>query len=324
MTLAATAPAAPLLLREPATYRPHHTHLDGRIWRETNCYFDLWIEVLHLLGCDPVPSFACALSADHDGTQWTFLKPHPEDIRRLYGLEIAEDTVWRPVLDTVEAGSRRGVIYTVEVDGWWLPDTAGTSYRTTHEKTTIVPVRVDRPSRTMVYVHNAGLFSLNGDDFDGVFGLREDSMSVLLPYMEQVRYRPHLVTDDALAAITRDHVARRADGNPVQRLADGVREALEWLPHEGMDAFHPWAFAVLRQCGATAELAADFAAEIDGIFPGAGLAAAPFRNVAEQAKSVQFKMARAASGRRVDVEPPLQSMIESWQLAMESIVAAVD
>ena len=72
----------------PRGYQSHFSHAGERIWPETNCYLDLWIETLHALGLDPVPAFACALSADHDGLQWTFLKQQPEDLRRLYGLEV--------------------------------------------------------------------------------------------------------------------------------------------------------------------------------------------------------------------------------------------
>ena len=35
---------------DPATYRRHAVHGDGRIWAETNCYVDIWIELLHALG----------------------------------------------------------------------------------------------------------------------------------------------------------------------------------------------------------------------------------------------------------------------------------
>jgi hypothetical protein len=59
----------------PRGYQSHFSHAGERIWPETNCYLDLWIETLHdlwietlhALGLDPVPAFACALSADHDG-----------------------------------------------------------------------------------------------------------------------------------------------------------------------------------------------------------------------------------------------------------------
>jgi hypothetical protein len=40
-------------------------------------------------------------AGDHDGLQWTFLKQQPEDLRRLYGLEVTEEIVWLPLLETV-------------------------------------------------------------------------------------------------------------------------------------------------------------------------------------------------------------------------------
>ena len=42
----------------PRGYQSHFSHAGERIWPETNCYLDLWIETLHALGLDPVPAFA--------------------------------------------------------------------------------------------------------------------------------------------------------------------------------------------------------------------------------------------------------------------------
>jgi hypothetical protein len=70
----------------PKGYQSHFSHGGERIWPETNCYLDLRIETRHDLGLDPVPAFARAHSADHDGLQWTFLKQQPEDLRQLSGL----------------------------------------------------------------------------------------------------------------------------------------------------------------------------------------------------------------------------------------------
>jgi Domain of unknown function (DUF1839) len=318
----ATTPLA--IAADPAGYQRHFVHGPDRMWPETNCYFDLWIETLHCLGMDPVPSFACLLSADHDGMQWTFVKQPPEDLRRLYGLEVAEASLWLSVLETIESGAARGVLHTVEVDSWWLPDTLGTAYRTEHVKTTIVPTRVDRDRRVLHYLHNAGLFELGGDDFDGVFGLTVESAVVLPPYIEQVRHHPDQVEKDAMVRLVREHLRRRPQGNPAARLVAGVERAMEWLPTSGMEQFHLWAFATLRQCGATAELAADLAEYLDDVFPGAGDAAEHFRAAAANAKSVQFKMARVARGRAVDVGQPLSSLASSWQSGMDAIAAAVN
>ena len=34
---------------DPQNYAPHPLHDAERIWPETNCYIDLWIETLHAL-----------------------------------------------------------------------------------------------------------------------------------------------------------------------------------------------------------------------------------------------------------------------------------
>ena len=106
-------------------------------------------------------------------------------------------------------------------------------------------------------------------------------------------------------------------------MAAGVRAAAEWLPDVGMARFHRWAFATLRQCGATAELAADYAAHLDAVRPGAGAAESQLRGVAAAARSVQFKMARAASGRTVDVDAGLAAMARGWQTGLDIIAASV-
>lgn len=307
----------------PDAHRPHFAHLDDRIWPETNCYVDLWIELLHGLHLDPVPSFVCVLSADHDGPQWSFLKQSTEDIRRLYGLDVSEESVWMPVLETVEAGRSQGVLHTVEVDGWWLPDTAGTSYRSEHVKTTIVATWLDRSEKRMRYLHNAGLFELSGEDFDGVFDRLHPTPTYLPPYMERIRPVPRAKESGVLAKLVVEHLNRRPDGNPMDQLAGSVLDATEWLPRADMATFHKWAFATVRQAGATAELAADLAVHLDGIFTGTAEARDHFRSAAVSAKSLQFKMARVARGREADVVPILDDMSRSWRSAMEVIVDAV-
>lgn len=307
----------------PAGYVPHFTHSGDRIWPETNCYLDLWIEVLNALDHDPLPALASLLAADHDGFNWSFAKQQPEDLRRLYGLEVSEENAWLSILELVESGSARGVLHTVEVDSWWLPDTAGTAYRSDHVKTTITPTKIDTSQRVLWYVHNAGLYELSGDDFDGVFGLRSDSKLTLPPYIEVIRHHPDRAVPDALETVVREQFSRRALGNPVERLATAVTAAVEWLPEAGVEKFHLWAFASLRQCGATAELLADFAARIERPFTGAGAAATPFREVASNAKSAQFKMARIANGRKGDVAPALSAMVTGWQEGFAAIADAV-
>ena len=308
-----------LLDLDATTYERHPVHATERIWTETNCYVDLWIEVLHALHLDPVAGAAFTLSADFEGDQWTFFKSPPEDLRRLYGIEVSEMNAWRSLLHHAVEQLELGRFLTMEADSWFLPDTAGVSYRLAHVKSTIVPNRVDVEARRLGYFHNAGYFELEGDDFDGVFLDRE-----LPPYVELVRLerlRRDVALDDVLA-LTAEHLARRPDDNPMVRLRKRIEDDLAWLADEGLDAFHDYAFGTCRQCGATAELAASFVDwlagrgedGIDGI-------AAQLRAVAQAAKTLQFNLARAARGRSVDLQSPLGEMERDWDEALGALAA---
>jgi len=313
-----------LLPLDPANHAGHHMHADERIWSETNCYIDLWVEVLHALGHDPAPATAAALSADFDGQQWSFLKFEPADLRMLYGIEVAEMNLWRTVAEHVVQELAAGRLLTVEVDSFWLPDTLGTSYQTEHVKTTIVLNRMDFAGQTAEYFHNSGYYRLDAQDFRGVFHLDGAPPQVLPPYVEMVRLdRMHPLQPEAAVELARTHLARRPSANPVAALAHGVQRDLEWLRGGGLEVFHRWSFGVLRQCGASAELAADLSTYLSaqGVAD-AGRAAAAFLGVAQGAKSVQFRLARAAArGRPVAVAEELGAMAQGWELAVDTLAA---
>ncbi|WP_247596207.1 MULTISPECIES: DUF1839 family protein [unclassified Rhodococcus (in: high G+C Gram-positive bacteria)] len=317
-----------LLSLAPSTYATHSIHSHDRIWTETNCYVDLWIELLHSLGADPIPALAFVLSADCDGRQWDFVKMQSEDLRVLYGIDVHEMNVWRPVLDHIREGLEDGVLNTVEVDGFWLPDTSGTSYRNNHTKTTIVPNSLDETEKVLGYFHNRGYFELSGADFDGVFNLAPTPHpEVLLPYVEQIRLGHNTIVSgagDRDLDLARAHFARRPSNNPVDALARRVIADIPLVQRSGPDAFHLWSFGLLRQCGASAELAADLCGYLEarGVV-GIGAAVPHFLQVAQGAKAVQFRMARAARGRAVSLEEPLAEMTASWSTAMDVISIAL-
>ena len=60
-----------------------------------------------------------------------------------------------------------------EVDSFYLPDTAGVSYRNEHAKTTIGIVSIDLERHVLRYFHGRGLHTLGGNDFAGLFRLGE-------------------------------------------------------------------------------------------------------------------------------------------------------
>ena len=106
---------------DPATYEPHRLHAPDRNWTETNCWLDMMIEVLHVLGLDPVAALPGALGTDFDGDHWALFKYPLEDLRMLFGLEVTEMYVWRPVVDHVADHLAQGHLLTVEVDAFYLP-----------------------------------------------------------------------------------------------------------------------------------------------------------------------------------------------------------
>ena len=86
---------------DPATYKRHAVHGENRAWAETNCYSDVVIELLHGLGHEPIAALPFTLAIDFEGDQWTFFKFPDADLLELYGLDIQELAVWRPLVDHI-------------------------------------------------------------------------------------------------------------------------------------------------------------------------------------------------------------------------------
>jgi hypothetical protein len=286
----------------------------------------VWIEVLHALGLDPLAGAAFTLSTDFEGDQWTFFKFPPEDLRALFGLEVAELNVWKPVVTHVTEQLEMGRLCTVEADAWYLPDTRGVSYRTAHVKTTVVPQMLDLGARRLGYFHNAGYFELAGDDFDGVFRTGDhDDPTAMPPYVEVIRL-DRLRRDDPelvgrAVTLTREHLARRPVDNPITRLGDRLQDDLPWLAGQDLETFHVYAFGMCRQCGASTELAASFVEWLDRHDrPGTQHAAGALRSVAEGAKALQFALARVVRGRQVDLGTILGPMADQWADGMAALV----
>jgi hypothetical protein len=313
---------AELLSLDHASYENNPLHREDRVWQETNCYVDLWIEVLHGLGLDVNAALAFTLNLDFQGDQWAFFKFPLEDLRALYGIDVNEMNVWRPLEHHVAEQLGLGRMMTIEVDSWYLPDTAGVSYQIEHVKTSIATNMIDPDARHLGYFHGSGYYEVSGADFDGLFHLDAPRPERLLPpYVELIRLddlrRP--TADDLTAAalsLAEEHLARRALTNPFGRFRKRFEDDVNWLREQDIETFHHYAFANLRQCGACAELAASFLEWLDG----RGVTrltggVEPLRTIAATAKTVQFKLARMAAGREVDVTPLLDDMERGWDAA---------
>jgi Domain of unknown function (DUF1839) len=279
------APAAP--------YVPHPLHDSGRDWPETNCYVDLWIELLHGRGLAPEAMLGFTLRQDFEGDQFTFFKPPPGDIERLYGLEVLELAVYRDLEAhaLMQVGAGRPVL--VEVDAIHLPDTHGTTYGRDHGKTTIGILALDPTAGELDYLHNAGRFRLSGADYAGIFG-----PATLPPYAEFVKAVAEPLAAADLPGAAFDllvrHRARAPRRNPVLAFRDALAATAEGLVCRPLSVFHAYAFNTTRQLGANFEMLASHLAWLGesgaGDFAPAAEAAA---DLSREAKAFQFQLARA-------------------------------
>lgn len=295
--------AVDLLGLDPATQATPALHGTDRVWRETNCYVDLWIELLPALGHCTEAALAFTVRQDFEGDQFTFFKFPPEDLAALFGLTVQELAVF----DTVESHTlqqlHRGRPVLIEVDSYWLPDVT-TCYHRDHQKTTVAAIALDPMARRFGYFHGTGYQVLSGEDFDGLFR-SPASPSVLFPYVEFVKRDGIAVAADTLAsasrALLRDHLANRPKANPVSAWRAALPQHLQKLAARDMAYFHLYAFNLPRQLGANFELLASYldwlAAQGEG---GLDQAITSARRIADAAAALQFRLARMANRKKFD------------------------
>jgi len=303
-----------LLGLDPEAYRPHMLHGHERAYPETNCYTDILIEFLHARGDEPLAMMSCALEVDFEGDQWTFFKPRPEDVERLYGVDVHEMQPYRPLPDQIaeQIGSGRTLI--VELDSWYLPDTGGTSYRREHVKSSVVAEAIDRDRERLRYFHGRGYYELEGEDYRGVFRLGLDLPGdVLPPYTELARLDagPRLAGDELRAAsreLLRASLSRRPRDSPFARFGAQLALDLPRLLAGDSAAYHDYAFATVRMVGSAFETGATYVEWLLGDADGGATAA--MREIVEGSKTLSFKLARR---REFDPEPAVESLAASWE-----------
>jgi hypothetical protein len=306
---------------------PHTLLRAERTWPESNCYVDLWIGVLHALDLEPVAMLGPTVAVDFEGDQWRFCKPGVQALRELYGIELHELQLYRDLDTHVVMQARRGATVLLEVDAHWLPDTAGTTYRTGHQKTTIATWRIDPARERLRYIHNGGLFTLEGDDYRGIFAPRPDGLP---PYAEFARFDalirlPRVALAAAAMRQLTHSVRLRTNVDAMARFRAALDEQLEWVAAHDLEHFHQWAFATVRQLGASAGLAQAHLQWLGQSGYRVGRTAAIFGEVSEAAKTMQFRLARVAgNGRIPDLTLLLRAVTQAWQSAMRALDDVVD
>lgn len=313
---------------DAGAYARHALHRADRAWPEANCYVDLWVELLHAAGAEPLAALPFTFGIDVQGDQWTFFKFPLTDLEFLYGVDVFELNVWLPLPVHISEQLLQGRPVIVEVDAFHLPDTAGTTYRHEHVKTSIGIQALDAGACRLGYFHNAGYYELQGEDFTGVFRLEgPPDPTRLPPYAEVARLdarprRSGRALLDASLALLRTHLARRPTENPFRRYAMRFPADLESLACQPIGCFHSYAFATLRQFGAAFELAAAYLRWLETVGErGLASAAEACDLIATTAKTLQFKAARAVSVRRpLDTSMSFETMAGAWDDTMAALV----
>ncbi len=317
-----TARMVSLTGRDPSDYSSHALHSPARTYLETNCYTDILIELLHARGDEPLAAMGCALRVDFEGDQWTFLKPFASDLELMYGIDIHEMQPYRPLPDQAAEQIASGRTLIVELDSWYLPDTAATSYRSEHVKSSVVVEGIDPGAERLRYFHATGLYELEGEDYRGVFRLGEPlSADVLPPYTELVRFDagPRLegqALREAALESMRSHLAHRPRTNPFWRFGEHLEHAVpQLLDGDGAD-YHAYAFATVRMAGSAFEVAGS---QVDWLLgERAGAVTSPLEQIVTGCKTLSLRLARR---RAFDPEPIVTTLAGAWEEAFGELQA---
>ncbi|MGI9146868.1 MAG: DUF1839 family protein [Chloroflexota bacterium] len=319
--------AAILGTLDAQTYSRHSLHQIERDWYETNCYVDVWIEILHSLGLEPLACLPFTLGVDFEGDQWTFAKPSAYDLFSLYGIDVQELNLWRPLEEHAleQVGRRRFVL--AELDAFYLPDTHGTDYHTKHTKTTVGINLIDPAAQKMGYFHNAGYFELSGADYVQLFPATP-VQGALPPYVEfakcsELRRLPAEILVQQSLALLHIHLRRLPRVNPGVAFSRRFAQDVERLQSGQLQDYHAYAFANLRQLGGAFDLASHYLRWLERhgekhLTPISN----EFDRISSTAKALVLKTARASVTRKTaDFGPMLTTIGSSWASGMEQLCA---
>ena len=315
---------------DAANYKRSILHSDECDWLEKNCFVDIWIELIHALRLEPRALLAFVVAIDFEGDQWTFFKPPHDELRALYGIDVQELNVWRPLLEHALEHVAPGKLISTEADAFWLPDTQGTDYRSRHTKTTIVIEDVDAHAGTLGYFHNAGYFRLQGDDFANLFRVGVPENPTFMPLFAELVRTDRLVRlperelAESSFELLRAHSGRRPIENPVGRFAIRFSRDFPELQQRGLAHYHAWAFATLRQLGAAFELASIHLGWLaPHTTPELARAAERFRAISSTTKTLLLKVARAVhTGKPLDTVATFAELSRLWDEGMELLDGA--
>ena len=314
----------------PGQFVPHTMHGFDQNFRETNCYIDLVVELVNAAGLDPVACLGYTLAADFEGDQWTFGKPSHHDLELLYGIRIEELSLYKSLTEQIVLQVGRQRVPLLEADAFYLPDTAGIDYQTSHAKTTIGITAIDVERKTLNYFHNAAFATLEGDDFTGVLNPPAAQYEGYLPPYceyarmdEMVEHSPEKLKSLAFEC-ARFHLNKRPTENPIRANAVAMVEHQNQIIAGGESAYHKYTFVALRQLGASHQFGAHFLRWLDSNNQSLVTAATAFDEISATAKTLVLKLARVAySGKPADLSVAFETMAANWDLATSQLNIAL-
>ena len=304
-----------LVVPSITSFIPHHLHDTGRSWPETNCYVDLFIEVLAFLGMIPEACFGFAIEQDFGIDQFTFSKPPLPDLEFLYGLKVRELSLYKSLEHHVELHLKQGHLVILEVDAFYLPDTYATTYQQDHSKTTIAVDYLDLKNERCFYFHNAARGELLGRDYLGAFQLNPDHArcaDMMFPYVEVIErlpsWEPHDKLQAAAVELLEKHFKRRPQRNPFEAWRQVYGEHLDTLLTQH-SSFHDYAFHFPRLAGSNFET---FSSHIEWLAQGQfEQAAAACKVIAKATKTLQYRLARSVARGKVDLADDCFDLMEA-------------
>lgn len=310
-------------------YSPHSLHGPQMVWRQSNCYVDMWIEVLSQWGLDPHAALPFTVAQDFEGDQFTFFKFPLADLELLYGIVVQEHAIFEPLHLHVAKQIERGHVMLVEVDGWYLPDTHGTSYREQHTKTTICIDAIDPSGRQLGYFHNAGYYLASASDYDALLNVESTGGLPLPPYVEcaKRRFEPldGIRLRDTSRSLLRLHLQRRPGVNPIGAFRQAFARDAKEIASRPTSYFHAYSFNTLRQLGSNFDLLGrylrwlDASGDSDAGTLGAQIAACD--TIASESMVLEFRLARAsARGREDRGESSLDILEQAYELLVDGLI----
>ena len=268
----------------------------------------------------------CTVRMDFEGDQWTFFKPLPRTSSCCSGSTSTRCSPTARCPSRPPSRSPSGRTMIVELDSWYLPDTAATSYRA-RTRQELGRRRGDRPGgERLRYFHGTGLYELDGEDYRGVFRLgRRFSDDVLPPYTELVRFDAGPRLRGRGAARGRACAAARPPRPPpreqpvraLRRRSSSAtcRACSRATPRD----YHAYAFATVRMAGSAFEVA-----RLPGaVAAGRRAPTAPRRRCSGSSRAARCSRFKLARRRPFDPEPALAALAAAWDEAMEPLDDAV-